>query len=153
MKDLFTEEKILDLFKKEIKTQVEVVLTEDSYDYESGIKESYLTRETRSIIKEVIKENISKLVTKEIENHTKEIVSNMVKDILDNEEIINNGWEKKKLKFEQLVKDELKNKISHLNLERTVKNILDEKVGKLIKTKTQEVIEKTTDDVVKSILV
>lgn len=152
MKELFTEEKILEFVKQEIKNQVESVLSEVSYDYETNTKESYASKETKKIIKEVIRENISRLVTNEIENYTKEVVIAMIKDILDNEEIINNGWDRKNIKFEQLVKDELKQNIKNANIERTVKSILDEKIGNLIKSKTKEVIEKTTDDVVKSIL-
>src|SRR5690554_6817839 len=152
MKELFTKEKILELVKKEIKEQVAEVLNDTYYDYEIGDNNLTIKKDIKVIIKEVIKENISSLVTKEVEATTKEIVSNMIKDILENEEIINNGWDRKKIKFEQFVKDALKDNIKNASIERTVKNILDDKVGSFIKSKTQEVIEKTTDEVVKNIL-
>ena len=51
----------------------------------------------------------------------------MINDMLTNEEIINNGWDRKNIKFEELVKKELKENIKGYNLEREVKNILNEK--------------------------
>ena len=151
MKELFTEEKILELVKQEIKNQVTDVLSETHYDYENNEEDTVIKQDIKTIIKQVIKENISSLVSKEVQATTKETVVSMINDILNNEEIINNGWDRKNIKFEELVKKELKENIKGYNLERQVKEILNEKIGKFIKTQTEEVVKQTTDTVIKKI--
>ena len=151
MKELFTEEKILELVKQEIKNQVTDVLSETHYDYENNEEDTVIKQDIKTIIKQVIKENISSLVSKEVQATTKETVVSMINDILNNEEIINNGWDRKNIKFEELVKKELKENIKGYNLERQVKEILNEKIGKFIKTQTEEVVKQTTDTVIKKL--
>lgn len=151
MKELFMEEKILELVKQEVKNQVTEVLNDTYYDYETNEKDVAIKRDIKLIIKEVIKENISSLVTKEVEATTREKVVTMINEILNNEEIINNGWGKKNIKFEDLVKQELEENIKSYKLDRQVKDILNEKIGKFIKVQTEEVVKQTTDTVIKKL--
>lgn len=151
MKELFTEEKILELVKKEIENQVTEVLNTRYFDYEVGEEELIIKKDIKSIIKEVIKENISSLVTKEVQATTRETVLSMINNILNNEEIMNNGWERKTIKFEDLVKKELKENIQRNSIERHVREILNEKIGKFIKVQTEEAVKQATDTVIKKL--